>query len=145
MKQSKYIASLKNCHTWDGFGKKIYFLVYSREIKNSCVLLISTKLVCTLFLYKCSDKRKAIIFGSIDFRCRDFGFVSRKWSLSAVEQPPLEGIFHVHSGVHPWVVEERTHPVWAEPGFPAASVHWKGQEVARHHGIAASFESPSKY
>lgn len=50
MKQSKYAASLKMDTFGMALGGKKYFLVYSREIKNSCVLLISTKLICTLFL-----------------------------------------------------------------------------------------------
>lgn len=89
---------------WGG-GREMYFPGYSREIKNSCVLLISTKLICTLFLWKLSEERKAIIFGSIDFRCRDFGFASSKWTLSAGKRPPMEGILHIHSGVQQWAVD----------------------------------------
>lgn len=88
-----------------GWRGEMYFPVYSREIKNSCVLLISTTLICTLFLWKLSEERKAITFGSIDFRCRDSGFASRKWTLSAGKCPPMEGIFHVHSGVHQRAVD----------------------------------------
>lgn len=120
-------------------GKK-YFLVYSREIKNSCVLLISTKLICTLFLWKLSDERKAIILGSIDFRCRDSGFASRKWSF-------LQRSIHLwrHFSCLFWCASVNSWGkrapclswVWLSFGLRP----WAVQEEARHSVIAVCFKS----